>query len=101
MAFAHHHICFLWLLAVVFAGFVIIPFFELTPSLLIIPYPPVVEAANMNTSVDLSWHAPISSGINSLNSAINGTGTYGFVFNSSTLPDGVPYGTVFFSYSIV
>ncbi|KFY98119.1 hypothetical protein V498_01672 [Pseudogymnoascus sp. VKM F-4517 (FW-2822)] len=48
----------------------------------------------MNTSVDLSWHAPISSSINSLSSAINGTGTYGFVFDSSTLPEGTAYGTM-------
>ncbi|OBT71771.1 hypothetical protein VF21_09396 [Pseudogymnoascus sp. 05NY08] len=47
----------------------------------------------MAISVDLSWHAPISSNINSLSSAINGTGIYGFVFNSSTLPQGTPYGT--------
>ncbi|ELR03874.1 hypothetical protein VC83_06065 [Pseudogymnoascus destructans] len=47
----------------------------------------------MVISVDLSWHEPISSNINSLSSAINGTGIYGFVFNSSTLPEGTPYGT--------
>lgn len=41
--------------------------------------------------------------INSLSSAINGTGTYGFVFNSSTLPDGVLYGIIIsfpFQYSL-
>jgi acid phosphatase len=42
--------------------------------------------------VKMSWHPPISSRINSLSSAINGTGTYGFVFNSSLLPEGTPYG---------
>lgn len=47
---------------------------------------------SINMTVDLSWHAPISSSINNLTLAINGTGTYGFIFNSSTLPDGVPYG---------
>lgn len=39
-----------------------------------------------NTSVDLSWHAPLQSNINSLSSAINGTGIYGFIFNSSQGP---------------
>ena len=39
-----------------------------------------------NTTVDLSWHRPISSDINSLRSAINGSGIYGFIFNSSQGP---------------
>lgn len=39
-----------------------------------------------NQTVDLSWHAPAQSQVNSLSSAINGTGTYGFVFNSSQAP---------------
>ncbi|KAL1296837.1 hypothetical protein AAFC00_004460 [Neodothiora populina] len=46
-----------------------------------------------STTVDLSWHRPAASEINDLESAINGTGTYGFIFNSSSLPDRVPYGT--------
>lgn len=40
-----------------------------------------------NSSVDLNWHAPKQSQINSLASAINGTGTYGFIFDSSHGPD--------------
>ncbi|KAJ9619521.1 hypothetical protein H2203_008299 [Taxawa tesnikishii (nom. ined.)] len=55
--------------------------------------PSLVSSQSTNGSVDLSWHAPLSSNINSLSSAVNGTGTYGFIFNSSTLPSGVPYGT--------
>ena len=39
-----------------------------------------------NQTVDLSWHAPAQSQVNSLSSAINGTGTYGFIFNSSQAP---------------
>nr|OQO22335.1 hypothetical protein B0A51_08423 [Rachicladosporium sp. CCFEE 5018] len=39
-----------------------------------------------NASVDLSWHAPAQTNVNSLSSAINGTGTYGFIFNSSQGP---------------
>lgn len=67
----------------------------------------VIQAAKINTgttssmSVDLSWHAPISSKINSLSSAINGTGTYGFIFNSSILPEGTPYGAWIFLLSFL
>ena len=39
-----------------------------------------------NQTLDLSWHAPAQSQVNSLSSAINGTGTYGFIFNSSQGP---------------
>ncbi|KAK5129619.1 hypothetical protein LTR08_003018 [Meristemomyces frigidus] len=39
-----------------------------------------------NATVNLGWHPPINSNVNSLQSAINGTGTYGFVFNSSQGP---------------
>jgi hypothetical protein len=84
---------FLWLLAVTLAGYhVLTARFFITSSLF------GIQAANMDIPVDLSWHAPTSSRINSLSSAINGTGTYGFVFNSSTLPEGVPYGIVIFLY---
>ena len=49
-------------------------------------------AANIS-SISLSWHPPNSSAINNLSSVINGTGVYGFIFNSSATPEGVPYGT--------
>jgi hypothetical protein len=39
-----------------------------------------------NQTVDLTWHAPAQSQVNSLSSAINGTGIYGFIFNSSQGP---------------
>ncbi|KAM0689611.1 hypothetical protein Q7P36_010482 [Cladosporium allicinum] len=39
-----------------------------------------------NQTADLDWHAPAKSQINSLSSAINGTGTYGFIFNTSQGP---------------
>lgn len=39
-----------------------------------------------NSSIDLEWHAPVSSQVNSLASAINGTGTYGFIYNTSQGP---------------
>jgi acid phosphatase len=44
-------------------------------------------------SVDLAWHAPNSSAINNLTAVVNGTGVYGFIFNSSATPKGVPYST--------
>ncbi|EMC97062.1 hypothetical protein BAUCODRAFT_69223 [Baudoinia panamericana UAMH 10762] len=34
----------------------------------------------------MSWHPPIKSDINTLSTAINGTGVYGFVFNTSQGP---------------
>lgn len=88
---------FLWLLAVILVGYYVLPrFFEAATSFFIVSYLSDIQAPKMDLPVDLSWHAPISSSINSLSSAINATGTYGFVFNSSTLPDGIPYGIVIF-----
>lgn len=86
---------FVWLLAVTLVGYYVLTrFFELTGSFSITSSPSGTQAADMAISVDLSWHAPISSNINSLSSAINGTGIYGFIFNSSTLPQAIPYGTM-------
>lgn len=45
------------------------------------------------SKVDLGWYAPKKSWINDLGRVLNGTGTNGFVFNSSLLPAGVEYGT--------
>lgn len=50
-------------------------------------------AAAQNSSIDLGWYAPKKSWINDLGQVLNGTGTNGFVFNSSLLPAGTPYGT--------
>jgi hypothetical protein len=50
-------------------------------------------AAAQNATVDLKWHAPKKSWINDLGQILNGTGTNGFVFNSSQLPTGTTYGT--------
>lgn len=44
-------------------------------------------------AVNTDWHAPLSSWITDLNFVINGTGVGGFMFNSSSLPSTVPYGT--------
>ncbi|XP_014552515.1 hypothetical protein COCVIDRAFT_110079 [Bipolaris victoriae FI3] len=45
------------------------------------------------TEVDLGWYPPKKSWINNLDQILNGTGTNGFIFNSSQLPAGVEYGT--------
>jgi len=37
-------------------------------------------------TVDLSWHAPNSTAINNLTSAIGSSGVYGFIYNSSATP---------------
>ncbi|KAK4610572.1 hypothetical protein CLAFUW4_14004 [Fulvia fulva] len=39
-----------------------------------------------STNASLSWHPPVQYDVNSLSSAINGTGVYGFIFNSSQGP---------------
>jgi hypothetical protein len=49
--------------------------------------------AAQNTTVDLKWYAPKKSWINDLGQVLNNTGTNGFVFNSSQLPAGTPYGS--------
>ncbi|KAF1838757.1 phosphoglycerate mutase-like protein, partial [Decorospora gaudefroyi] len=51
-----------------------------------------VVAQNVS-KVDLGWYAPKKSWINDLGKVLDGTGTHGFVFNSSQLPVGAPYGT--------
>lgn len=50
-------------------------------------------ANSQQANVDLSWHAPNTTWINTLSSVINGTGIHGFIFNSSQLPPGTKYGT--------
>lgn len=44
-----------------------------------------------NTNVSLDWHAPAQTKVNSLTSALNGTGIYGFIFNSSQSPPDTEY----------
>lgn len=39
-----------------------------------------------NSSLDGLWYPPISNPINDLNTVINGTGVYGFIFNGSYSP---------------
>jgi len=49
--------------------------------------------AQNDSKVDLGWYAPKKSWINDIGQVLNGTGTNGFLFNSSQLPAGVEYGT--------
>ncbi|KAK8239859.1 histidine acid phosphatase-like protein [Phyllosticta capitalensis] len=51
-----------------------------------------MSAKFLNSSVE-GWYPPASSWITDLSAVVNGTGVYGFVFNSSQLPEGTPYGT--------
>ncbi|KAL6705890.1 hypothetical protein ACN47E_006350 [Coniothyrium glycines] len=47
----------------------------------------------LTSAVHLGWYAPKQTWINSVDQVLNGTGTYGFEFGGSQLPDGVKYGT--------
>lgn len=42
---------------------------------------------------DTAWYSPNQTQFNSLSSVLNGTGVYGFVFNTSTTPASDPYST--------
>lgn len=57
------------------------------PSVLSLLLPAVARAA-----VDVAWHAPAQTNINNLTTALNGSGIYGFIFNSSNTPSS-QYGT--------
>jgi acid phosphatase len=52
-----------------------------------------VTVAQNVSKIDLGWYAPKRSWVNDLGQVLNGTGTNGFVFNSSQLPVDVEYGT--------
>lgn len=48
---------------------------------------PAVNGQSINNmTVDISWHAPNATQVSNLGNAINGTGVYGFIFNSSVTP---------------
>ena len=54
----------------------------------------VAQCASANASrIDLGWYAPNATDINDLSSVINGTGVYGFIFNSSLTPATSSYST--------
>jgi hypothetical protein len=53
----------------------------------------VSAQCSTSASVDLSWHAPNATVVNNLTAVVNGTGISDYIFNSSTIPAGVPYST--------
>lgn len=52
-----------------------------------------MAAEFLNSSLAGAWYPPAQSWINNLDHVVNGTGVHGFIFNSSSLPEGTPYGT--------
>ncbi|KAI1123071.1 histidine acid phosphatase [Nemania abortiva] len=52
----------------------------------------VAMAAGGSGSVDLGWYPPRNTSVNSLATALHGSGVYGFIFNSSHTPE-TEYGT--------
>jgi len=57
-------------------------------------------AQNTNTTscpiappADLNWYPPRKTAVNDLDTVLNGTGVYGYIFNSSTTPSDIPYST--------
>lgn len=46
-----------------------------------------------SSPADLNWYPPNKTVINDLNSVLNGTDIYGYIFNSSTTPPDNPYST--------
>lgn len=61
-----------------------------TPGFSIVPLATLV--ATSAATVDLRWYPPANTQINNLSSAINGTGVYGYIYNTSFTPD-ESYGT--------
>ncbi|KAK3063130.1 hypothetical protein LTS18_002675 [Coniosporium uncinatum] len=53
----------------------------------------IVAGAAQSAGYESTWYAPNSTWITDLSQIVNGTGVHGFIFNSSQLPAGVPYGT--------
>jgi acid phosphatase len=58
----------------------------------IVPFALSSVIVAQNVTVDLGWYPPKKSWINNLGQVLNATGTNGFIFNNSQLPDGVSYG---------
>lgn len=63
------------------------------PSQSILPLLWMAAASAQNVTIDLQWHAPNKTWINDLTQVLNGSGTNGFIFNNSALPEGIKYGT--------
>ncbi len=50
------------------------------------PTPSAPSCKGANTTAELIWYPPVKSDVDTLSTVINGTGIYGFVFNSSQAP---------------
>ena len=50
------------------------------------------NGAAATSNIDLGWYPPKKSQLNNLSAVVDGSGVYGFIYNSSTNPIGVPYG---------
>jgi hypothetical protein len=91
-----HHVCLiaLYIFILLLIAFTLVKSFDWDVDMRsTIPIILSSVVAAQNDTVDLNWHAPKKSWINDLGQVLNGTGTNGFVFNSSQLPAGTPYGT--------
>jgi hypothetical protein len=51
-----------------------------------------LATASSVAAVDLGWYAPSQTLVNNLTNVMGGTGVYGFIYNSSSVPDS-EYGT--------
>ena len=51
------------------------------------------DAQDPSSPVDIGWYPPSNTSVDSLASAVNHTGTYGFIFSSSQTPSSAPYST--------
>lgn len=57
-----------------------------------LPLALAVLSANAALAIDAKWHAPSKSAVNDLDGVFSSKGVYGFIYNSSTTPEG-EYGT--------
>lgn len=55
--------------------------------------PSSMARSGLHDAIALNWHAPNTTAVNNLSTVVNGSGVYGFVFNSSSTPAAQPYGT--------
>jgi hypothetical protein len=91
----HARLVALYIFGIVCAAFILVQLFnwDFISMRSIIPLALSSSVVAQNATVDLNWHAPKKTWINNLGQVLNGTGTNGFVFNSSQLPAGTKYGT--------
>jgi hypothetical protein len=92
----HARLVALYILAFLYTAFTLVQLFDWDFAISmrsVIPLALSSSVTAQNVTVDLNWHAPNKTWINNLSQVLNGTGTNGFVFNSSQLPTGTNYGT--------